>query len=108
MGCLGNECHREVREAVAIQPFDRLTVLSGVEGLDYFVVPQSGASRNDRIPKQPLMQAAGNPLKSDVAGSFKVGRGLSRDCGTAAANGVAALTNPANISWLPAHNLLLL
>jgi hypothetical protein len=42
---------RCAKRAVAIQPFDRLTALSGVEGLDYFVVPQSGTSRNDRIPR---------------------------------------------------------
>jgi hypothetical protein len=50
---------RCAKRAVAIQPFDRLTALSGVEGLDYFVVPQSGASRNDRIPKQPLIFRGG-------------------------------------------------
>jgi hypothetical protein len=48
--------------AVAIQPFDRLTALSGVEGLDYFVVPQSGTSRNDRIPKQPLASVPPVPM----------------------------------------------
>ena len=45
---------RCAKRAVAIQLFDTLTALSGVEGLDYFVVPRSGASRNDRIPK-PLL-----------------------------------------------------
>ena len=45
---------RCAKRAVAIQPFDKLTALSGVEGLDYIVVPQSGTSRNDRIHKPPL------------------------------------------------------
>jgi hypothetical protein len=39
---------------VAIQPFDKLTALSEVEGLDCFVAPQRGTPRNDRIHKQTL------------------------------------------------------
>ena len=42
MGGVGHDCHREcAKRAVAIQ-------------LDYFVIPQSGIPRHDRIPKQPL------------------------------------------------------
>jgi hypothetical protein len=40
---------RSANCAAAIQPFDRLTTLSGAEGRDCFVVSQSGTPRNDRI-----------------------------------------------------------
>ena len=41
---------RYAKGAVAIQPFDRLTALSGVEGLDCFVTPNRRIPRNDRFP----------------------------------------------------------
>ena len=43
MVCLRNILIAKYAErAVAIQPFDRLTALSGVEGLDYVAAPLSG------------------------------------------------------------------
>jgi hypothetical protein len=66
---------RGAKRAVAIQPFDRLTALSRVEGLDCFVVPQSGSPRNDRIRRHVLTHAKRLKISSVHVESASAGFG---------------------------------